>query len=60
MLLELKSRKKKLLEELKTLNQQHLDSETNTEDLQEKKRRIERELVEIMDRLTQLNYLMKK
>ena len=60
MLKELESRKKNLVDQLKKLNKQNSDVELSVEDLNEKKRKIERELVEVMDRLTQLNYLLKK
>ena len=60
MLKELESRKKSLVEQLKRLNKQNPDVELSVEDLNEKKRKTERELVEVMDRLTQLNYLLKK
>jgi len=60
MLKEMESRKKNLVEQLKRLNKQNSDVELSVEDLNEKKRKIERELVEVMDRLTQLNYLLKK
>ena len=60
MLKELESRKKSLVKQLKRLNKQNPDVELSVEDLNEKKRKTERELVEVMDRLTQLNYLLKK
>lgn len=60
MLKELESRKKNLVEQLKRLNKQNSDVELSVEGLNEKKRKVERELVEVMDRLTQLNYLLKK
>jgi len=60
MLKELESRKKNLVEQLKRLNKQNSDLELSVEGLNEKKRKVERELVEVMDRLTQLNYLLKK
>ena len=56
----MESRNKNLVEQLKRLNKQNFDVELSVEDLNEKKRKIERELVEVMDRLTQLNYLLKK
>ncbi|TFG04813.1 MAG: hypothetical protein EU536_03710 [Promethearchaeota archaeon] len=55
---ELESRKDTLVQELKVLNEKESQSELNTQDSHQKYI-IERELVEIMDRLTQYKFLMK-
>ncbi|NVM29468.1 MAG: hypothetical protein HWN65_11565 [Candidatus Helarchaeota archaeon] len=60
MLQELKSRKQILVEQLKELSKRESSNTTSSEELTLKKREIERELVEIMDRLTQLSYILKK
>ncbi len=60
MLKELETRKINLVDKLKKLKKQELNTDTNREELAMKKQEIERELVEIMDRLTQINYLLKK
>lgn len=60
MIQELQKRKQALIQELKELNAKDSADETETDRYNSKKNEIERELVEIMDRLTQLNYLLKK
>ncbi len=57
---ELESRKEQLLLQLKKLLVTESRNETSDRDIAQKKNEIERELVEIMDRLTQLSYLLKK
>lgn len=60
MLQELQKRKLALIKRLKELNAKYPADETETDSYNPEKNEIERELVEIMDRLTQLNYLLKK
>ncbi|MDD1776551.1 MAG: hypothetical protein LUQ65_00145 [Candidatus Helarchaeota archaeon] len=60
MMLELQKRKLALIKQLKELNAKYPADETETDNYNPEKNQIERELVEIMDRLTQLNYLLKK
>ena len=60
MIQDFQSRKQDLIEQLKELNKKEAENIVSTEDYHHKKREIERELVEIMDRLTQLGYLLKK
>jgi chromosome segregation ATPase len=55
----LDKRKQALIEQLKELNLKVEKNEISLEEYEPKKREIERELVEIMDRLTQLNFLLK-
>jgi chromosome segregation ATPase len=55
----LDKRKKALIEQLRELNSKVEKNEISIEEYEPKKREIERELVEIMDRLTQLNFLLK-
>ena len=59
MIQDFQSRKQNLIEQLKELNKKEAEKKISTEDYYKKKREIERELVEIMDRLTQLGYLLK-
>ena len=60
MIEELQKRKQALIQRLKELNAKYPVEETETDSYNPEKNEIERELVEIMDRLTQLNYLFKK
>jgi restriction endonuclease S subunit len=57
---ELQNRKKSLIQQLKELNKKEQDKMVSEEEYLHEKMEIERELVEIMDRLTQLNYIFKK
>ncbi len=57
---ELQKRKQALIQRLKELNAKGPADEPETDGYDQEKNEIERELVEIMDRLTQLNYLLKK
>ena len=59
MVKELQARKKILVQQLKELNKQKDENLVNEDVYIQKKNEIERELVEIMDRLTQLAYLLK-
>jgi len=59
MVQELQNRKKTLIRHLKELSKKE-NNEEMTEVEYDEKKEIERELVEIMDRLTQLNYIFKK
>lgn len=60
MMKELQNRKKSLIQQLKELNKKEQDKMVSEEEYFHEKMEIERELVEIMDRLTQLNYIFKK
>ncbi len=60
MMKELQNRKKSLIQQLKELNKKEQDKMVSEEEYLHEKMEIERELVEIMDRLTQLNYIFKK
>ncbi len=55
----LEKRKQTLISQIKDLNSKVKKDEISLEEYEPKKREIERELVEIMDRLTQLNFLLK-
>ena len=59
MVKELESRKNDLVDQLKTLNQKETELKNLSDTDFKRKREIERELVEIMDRLTQLSFLLK-
>ncbi|NVM53515.1 MAG: hypothetical protein HWN66_07400 [Candidatus Helarchaeota archaeon] len=56
---QLQSRKKILIQQMKDLNREESDKKISKEEYEQKKYEIERELVEIMDRLTQLAYISK-
>lgn len=56
---ELNSRKKILIQQLKELNKEENTASMSKEEYEHKKREIESELIEIMDRLTQLAYILK-
>ena len=57
---ELQKRKQILIQKLKELNAKESGGEPDIDAYDQEKSEIERELVEIMDRLTQLNYILKK
>ena len=57
---ELQKRKQLLIQKVKELNAKGPGGGPDTDAYDQEKSEIERELVEIMDRLTQLNYLLKK
>ena len=59
MVRELQTRKDALVKQLKELNNEMENKNIDIEEYNHKKREIERELVEIMDRLTQLGFLIK-
>ena len=56
---ELERRRDELVDALKLLRQQHERREVTDDDYQAKRYGIEREIVEVMDRLTQMRYLME-
>ena len=56
---QLNKRKQLLIKQLKDLNSKAEKKEVSIEEYEPKKREIERELIEIMDRLTQLKFLLK-
>ncbi|MFX1294313.1 MAG: hypothetical protein ACFFD2_05570 [Promethearchaeota archaeon] len=56
---ELKNRKEFLIQQLKELNKEKEDKKLSEDDYIHKKKEAERKLIEIMDRLTQLAYLLK-
>jgi flagellar biosynthesis/type III secretory pathway chaperone len=60
MIQDLQKRKQALIQRLKELNAKGPADDTETDVYDSEKNEIERELVEIMDRLTQLNYILKK
>ena len=60
MIQTLQKRKQELVLKLKELNAKQFEDDTITDEYEQEKNEIERELVEIMDRLTQLNYIFKK
>lgn len=55
---ELQQRKTTLIQQIKNLDKEKEKGNINPEEYKNKKREIERELVEIMDRLTQLAFLL--
>jgi len=55
---ELQQRKTTLIQQIKNLDKEKEEGNINPEEYKNKKREIERELVEIMDRLTQLAFLL--
>ncbi|RLF16881.1 MAG: hypothetical protein DRJ66_02340 [Thermoprotei archaeon] len=55
---KLKRRKKELEEEFMNLLNKKEKGEITDKEYEERKRKLEREYVEIMDRLTQMSYLM--
>ncbi len=55
---ELQQRKTTLIQQIKNLDKEKEEGNINPEEYKTKKREIERELVEIMDRLTQLAFLL--
>ena len=59
MVRELQTRKDALVKQLKELNKEMENKKIDIEEYNHKKREIERELVDIMDRLTQLGFLLK-
>jgi len=56
---ELERRRDELVDALKLLRQRHERREVTDDDYQAKRYGIEREIVEVMDRLTQMRYLME-
>ena len=54
----LEKEKDALLNELKELEKMHKDGQINEEEYGERRHKIERGLVEIMDRLAQMKFLM--
>jgi chromosome segregation ATPase len=60
MMQALQKRKQELVLKLKELNARKPEDETSMDAYEQEKNEIERELVEIMDRLTQLSYIFKK
>jgi hypothetical protein len=60
MMQELQKRKLALIKRLKELNAKGPTEQTETDSYDQEKNEIERELVEIMDRLIQLNYILQK
>lgn len=57
MMRDLQERKQELVLKLKELNSREPVDESGIDENEQEKSEIERELVEIMDRLTQLNYV---
>jgi len=47
-----------LLNEFKELEKMHKEGQINNEEYEERRHKIERDLVEIMDRLAQMKFLM--
>ncbi len=60
MMKQLNNRKQFLVQQLKALNTEKENNHLSEEEYEYKKNQIERELVEIMDRLTQLNFIFKQ
>jgi len=60
MMQTLQKRKQELMLKLKELNAKNPEEDADTVGTEQERNEIERELVEIMDRLTQLNYLLKQ
>ncbi|MBS7656570.1 MAG: hypothetical protein QXI71_06105 [Candidatus Bathyarchaeia archaeon] len=54
---ELQKQADKLVEELKKLDERRKKGELNEDAYKEKRREIEREIVEVMDRLAQMQFL---
>ncbi|MEM2970548.1 MAG: hypothetical protein QXR63_06405 [Candidatus Bathyarchaeia archaeon] len=54
---ELQKQADKLVEELKKLDERRKKGEFNEDTYKEKRREIEREIVEVMDRLAQMQFL---
>ncbi|MBS7615396.1 hypothetical protein KEJ18_06685 [Candidatus Bathyarchaeota archaeon] len=54
---ELQRQADKLIEELKKLDERRKKGEFNEDTYKEKRREIEREIVEVMDRLAQMQFL---
>jgi len=54
---DLEIQRDKLLDELKNLDEKHKKGEVNENTYKKEKHRIERSLVEIMDRLAQMRFL---
>jgi len=55
---ELQRKKDELLEELKELDKRRKDGEISEEEYKERRHTIERGLVEIMDRLAQMRFII--
>ena len=59
MIQELQKRKAKAVQQIKDLEKQEHKNEISKEEYLHRRREVERELVEIMDRLTQLGFIFK-
>ena len=59
MVRELQARKNTLVKQIKELHKEFENKRIDIEEYNHKWRELERELVEIMDRLTQLGFLLK-
>jgi len=54
---DLEMQRDKLLNELKSLDEKHKKGEINDETYEKERHRIERNIVEVMDRLAQMRFL---